>query len=200
KGSPDQIGSTLELSLRPAMLVSVTGRLLDPRRRPLAKADFSTIRWQEGPRITWLASARQGKTDPAGRFRVDGLERGQSFSILGGAPGRSEEDGFESPRFATPGAAVTVAATQELGDVVVHPVEGAQQVLQLYGFDSTDQLARLTALLPAPPAAAVAGARAALARYNAALGAGDFDAAYHMTSRLSLDWAENRRDFLLRGR
>ena len=38
------------------------------------------------------------------------------------------------------------------------------------------------------------------ARYDAALRSGDLDAAYKMTSRLSFDWAENRRDFLLRTR
>jgi hypothetical protein len=198
-GAGDSIGATLELRLRPGAQVSVSGRLVDPARRPLARVTFTVIRWQDAPRIVWFAGAREGKADPNGRFRVDGLERGESFSLLGGSPfrpsSREGEGSFESPRFVTPAK----GAVQDLGDVVVHPLEGAQQVIQLYGVDSPEQFVRLTGLMVSPCGAGVGDARQALERYQAALQTGDIDTAHRMTARASLGWADERREFLLQG-
>jgi hypothetical protein len=195
-GPGEHLGAMLELRLQPGALVSVAGRLLDPRRRPVAGSTFQAIRWQDGPRLAWFASAIQGQTDTKGCFRLDGLARGESFSLIAGQFGDCgpRQASFESPRFVTR----TAGERQELGDVVVHPLDGPGQLFQLYGVDSPEQFARLFALLPLPSTDAAGGARHALERYLAALAAGDVDALHRLTARAALNWTEDRRDFLLR--
>ncbi len=204
QGPAETLPEPLELRLQPDVLVSVTGRLVDPHRRPVRGTDFWAIRWLETPRATWLATAIQGRSGKDGRFRVDGLRRGESFSILGlglglgfqpearpGSPVRA----FESPRFTTDRAAATV----NLGDVVVHPLEEGSQVLRLYGFDDPEQLRDLIALMPAPAPESVRGAREALVRYRTALRAGDLATVRSLTARGFAPWADDPREFLLHG-
>ena len=188
------------LRLRKGALVGISGRLVDTNRKPIGKAKASLIRWQDGPRITWFASAQSVEAGADGRFHLDGLLRGEAFTLIGGSPfgGMAQQDGkpqqgFESPRFTSS----TTGSLQDLGDVVVHPLEGPQQVLQLYGLDSPGQLAHLSSLSPVPTAEMVAGAKVALDRYKAALRAGDLDSVHKLTSRSSFGWSEDRAQFLL---
>jgi hypothetical protein len=192
-----QLGGTLELRLRTGALVGVAGRLVDPDRHPMKNARVALIRWQDRPRLSWFLTARDVRADGEGRFRVDGLARGESFSLVSGGPfvpGGGDGAGFESPRFATPAAGDAPA----LGDVVIHPLEGSEQVLQLYGFDSPEQLAQLASLLPPPGPEQERAARQALERYAAALAAGDVDAALRLTAHASSGGAMDRQRFLLR--
>jgi hypothetical protein len=200
-GPGDKIGSLLEMRLQPGALVSVTGRLVDPERRPLKGAQFAVIRWQEKPRIAWFSNARPGKANKDGYFKVDGLERGEAFSLIGGspftpAPSSGGETAFESPRFDTPGK----GTSHSLGDIVIHPLEGPEQLVQLYGIDSQEQFARLTRLMPPPAPAAAAAARQAMERYDAALQAGDLETVHRLTSRASFNWTADRQDFPLLSR
>ena len=63
---------------------------------------------------------------------------------------------FESPRF-TIGAA---GSAQDLGEIVVHPLDSGQQALQIYGVESPEEFARLFTLLPVPGSEPIAAARA----------------------------------------
>lgn len=187
------------LRLRTAALVTLTGRLVDTHRKPVAKTACSLIRWQDAPRITWFASARKVTPGPDGRFRIDGVSRGEAFSILGGQPfgmttqTEGETKSFESPRITT----ASQGSVQDLGDVVVHPLDGAQQIFQIYGLDSPGQLVQLSSLSPMPTDADVAGAKAALVAFQKAIQSGDVEAARKLTSRLSAGWSEDRSEFLL---
>jgi hypothetical protein len=196
-GPPEKVGDLLELRLRPGAMTTVTGRLVDPHRKPVRSTSFATIRWQDAPRLLWMRNPVQGTTDPEGRFRVTVLP-GESFSIIGQSC-NINEDGepvtFETPRFLTS----EKGGAQDLGNVVVHTVEGAAQIFQLYGLDSPEQLSQFSSLLPPPSPAMTAEARKALDRYNAALRAADMETVHRMTSRASAAWAEDRRAFLQTG-
>lgn len=195
-GAPEQLGSKLVLRMKPNARVTVKGRLLDPNRKPVTAGAAQVIRWQEGPRISWFGSATQAQVDAQGRFQVSGLERGQAFSLIAGSPlgGGSGEPSYESPRFTT---AEGEGAVQDLGEMVIHPLEGPEQILQVYGIESQEQLSRLSGLMKEPSAADVAAARAALGRYQAAMTEGNLDTLHEMTSRVSFGWSENRTHFLV---
>lgn len=195
-GTGEQLTMPLELRLRRNALAQVTGRLVRPDRRPIANTAFAAIRWQDAPRIAWFGSAVQGRSDAHGRFTVSGLARDESFSLIGGAPFGASRGSFESPRFTTPAA----GAAQELGDVVVHPLEGAGQVFQFYGLDSPSELVDLMRTVSTPTPAQVEQARAALQRYAQAVQAGDVDTLYGLTSRFSFAWSEDRPQFLMQSR
>jgi len=195
-GSARNIGKTLEMQLRPGALITVNGRLVTPEGSHVKKQTVSLVRWQDAPRITWLSTATEVPVDAEGRFQVQGLRRGEGFSLLAGSPfGRprnTSDEGFESPRFTT----TREAGVQNLGDMVVHPLDSGQQILQLYGIGSREQLARLATLMPQPSAASSDAAREALARYRSALVSGDFTAVHHLTSPLSAGWSADRREFM----
>jgi len=195
-GSARSIGKTLEMRLRPGALVTVKGRLVDPENHPVKPKKVSLIRWQDAPRITWLLNATEVPIDAQGRFQVEGLRRGEGFSLLAGSPfsasGDSSAEGFESPRFTTS----REAGVQNLGDVVVHPLDSGQQILQLYGIGSRQQLAQLATLMPSPSAASGDAARETLTRYRSALVSGDFATAHQLTSHVSAGWSRDRREFM----
>jgi hypothetical protein len=195
-GAARDIGKALDMRLHTGVLITVTGRLVDPKYDHVKTKTVSLIRWQDAPRLTWLLNAQAVPVDSQGRFQVAGIRRGEAFSLLAGSPfsGRGEESaqGFESPRFTTSRA----AGVQALGDVVVHPLDGAQQILQIYGIDSRQQLARLAGLTQPPSAASVDAAREMLARYRAALVSGDFAAVHQLTSPLSAGWSADQRQFM----
>ncbi|MCW3051504.1 MAG: hypothetical protein JWN14_674, partial [Chthonomonadales bacterium] len=195
-GSARNIGKTLEIQLRPGALITVKGRLVAPEGSHVKKQTVSLVRWQDAPRITWLSTATEVPVDAEGRFQVQGLRRGEGFSLLAGSPfGRSRntsEEGFESPRFTT----TREAGVQNLGDMVVHPLDSGQQILQLYGIGSREQLAQLATLLPPPSAASCDAARETLARYRSAMSSGDFAAVHQLTSRISAGWSEDRQAFM----
>jgi 5-hydroxyisourate hydrolase-like protein (transthyretin family) len=194
-GPARNIGKRLELRLRRGALVTVTGRLIDPQQT-IKKQTVSLIRWQDAPRITWLLSATQTAVDAQGRFKIVGLRRGEAFSMISASPfsggGNASGQGFESPRFTTS----MDAGVQDLGDIVVHPLDSGQQVLQIYGIDSREQLARLGALMSPPSEANVEAAKDALARYRTALESGDFDTVHRLTSHVSQGWSEEPRAFM----
>lgn len=198
KGDPATIKGDLVLHMQHGALVTVKGRLVDPHYKPLPAGDISAIQWRDDlPRIAWLISAKRAKVDKGGQFALEGLRRGESFSVLSGSPfgmGQSEGRAFESPRFEVTAAAGATA--QDLGDVVVHPLSGSEQILQVYGFESRDQLARLTALMPPPRTEDVAGARKALTAYAAAIEQGDLARVHQATSRVTPGWSTNQSTFV----
>jgi hypothetical protein len=202
EGDPRSLGEVLELKLRSGGLVSVTGRLLDPHRKPLKNAPFTAVRWQDAPRITWFFSAKSGKTDASGKFQLAGLERGEAFSLTSGSPfGGMVMDGtdkmppaFESPRFET---GADASGPVDLGEVVVHPLEDGAQLFQLYGLDSPSDFNDLLSFMAPPSAGQVREAKAALAVQRAAVAAGNVEEILRRTSRLSLGWSEDRAQFLL---
>ena len=82
-GRAEQIGAApLQIKLHKDALITVTGRLVDPQRHAIARAICQTLHWQSTPRSAWFATAKQLQIDENGHFRVDGLERGESFSII----------------------------------------------------------------------------------------------------------------------
>jgi hypothetical protein len=85
---------------------------------------------------------------------------------------------------------------QDLGDVVVHPLDNGEQVLQIYGIGSREQLARLASLMRPPGPGRLAEARAAYDAYAEACASGDVDVAQRLTSRLSPEYSADRREFL----
>ena len=123
-----------------------------------------------------------------------GLERGEAFSVVT-SPGAGGQDvkSFESPRFTT----VSAGAGQEqnLGEVMVHPVQDPGEIMNIYGDNDLAQMSRLSGFLPSPSAEGAAAARLALARYQAALKSGDSAALQELTSRLSPGWSANRQEF-----
>lgn len=195
-GSGRTIGKRLDLNMRSGALITVKGRLVNPEGNHVKEQTVSLIRWQDAPRITWLINATSVPVDAKGHFKVEGLRRGEGFSLLAGSPfgrtGRPSEEGFESPRFTTS----QEAAVQDLGDVVVHPLDNGEQVLQIYGIGSRQQLTQLAALMPPPSAASSDAAREALGRYRAAMASGDFTTVHHLTSPLSSGWSADRREFM----
>ena len=193
EGSPEAIGNELVLRLRPQALVTVTGRLVHPNGKPLPKASMQLVRWQDAPRINWFTNAEHVLADPQGRFRIEGLRRREAFSVISGGPfGTGRGDSFESPRFET----AATGAVQNLGDVVVHPLEGPEQLIQLYGFDSQEQLARATGFLKPQSPEAISAARQALQQWNAAAKAGDVNTLYRLTARASFNWTDDRATFV----
>jgi hypothetical protein len=197
KGDPSKIKGDVVLTMRRGALATVTGRLVDPHYKPIKACKASTIQWRDDqPRISWLMNAKQTDVDKEGRFTIQGLRRGESFSVLSGSPfmgGESEENGFESPRFAV--ATSLDTKPQDLGDVVIHPLNGGDQILQIYGFESRDQLARLTALMTETSDEKVESARKALLAYSAAIELGDIAAAQKATSRISPGWSSDLNAF-----
>ena len=212
EGAISTIGSELVLQMRPHALVSVTGRLVDTRRRPIAGAVCQALHWQPTPRATWFASAHEVRTDAKGRFRIDGLERGESFSVISNgqrfqiqqavstrsagvktvALANSPITNFESPRFAV----ARETATQDLGDMMVHPSNAPEEVLQSYGVVQREIVS--SGVIEAPGADAVLQAQAAFRQYLQAVSKGDARAIHDHTSRLSVDYAADLHDFLLR--
>ena len=193
-GSPNKIGASLTLKMRKNALVTVTGHLIDPARRPLVKQKCATLHWLDSPRSTWFATMHQISADAKGNFRVSGLERGESFSLVTspGEQGGESVKSFESPRFTTNGA----GQEQNLGEVMVHPVQDPGQILSIYGDVDPNLQDRLSGFLPSPTAGDAAAARQALARYQAALKAADTGALQELTSRLSPGWSADRAAFL----
>ena len=194
-GSPDSLKTKLEMRLKPAARITVRGRLIDPQRRPITQVTFQTLHWQPTPRSTWFATAHTVMADAQGRFCVTGLERGESFSMITASNDGRGMGGakFESPRFET---SVT-RREQELGDVMVHPLDEQDDIGQIYGFGTTRELAGMMNFLPVPNAADTAAAQQAYAQYQAAMQAGDVDALHRLTSNFSSGWSEPRTNFLL---
>lgn len=196
-GNPSTLGKGLDLTLKPGALITVTGKLVDTHRQPVGTQSASLIRWQDGPRISWFNSAEPVQVTAGGGFKIEGLRRGEGFSVISGSPFAmgGGQNSFESPRFTT----ASTGATQELGDVVVHPLEGPEQIIQIYGFDSRKQLAMLGSLRPQPDDIDVKQAMEALRSYSAAQHNGDIDAIQRATSSVSPGWSEDRKQFLLYG-
>jgi len=193
-GAPDQFRAASRLVLKRNARVTVRGRLLHPDRTPVTDRAMQVVRWQEGPRASWLANARATGIGDDGKFEIEGMQRGEAFSLLSQSSFDSEQRAFESPRFTTSES----GAVQDLGDVIVHPLEGgSQQLFQIYGLDSPGDLARLVGLMKDPSASDVAEAREALRRYGDAARAGNLNALHGLTSPASLGWSEKREEFLL---
>jgi 5-hydroxyisourate hydrolase-like protein (transthyretin family) len=221
-GTPTQIGKDLKLQLTPDALVTVTGRLIDTQRRPITNVSAQALHWTSLPRGTWFGNAHTVQTDAEGRFKLSGLERGESFSVVtgnnqvgfvgnvvvGGShrgvivrnglvvqgktnTARTVLANFESPRFVTRAA----VQQQDLGDVMVHPLEDGQQSQQIYSSEPPEEIARSFNLLPAPDAEGVAEARAVLARYVNAVRSGEVDLAMQLSSRVG-GWSDQRETFL----
>ncbi len=245
-GPANQISAGFTLKMRRNALVTVSGKLIDPDHRPLTNVTCKALHWLATPRFTWFSTARDVKTDDEGNFTVDGLERGESFSLItfgqqqqfrnnvimaedgsvtmntapasgagNAAPAILQAGGvqfalqtlsgkrdlaqqmaaihpdFESPRFLTCAA----GDGQNLGDVMVHPQETPDQVLQSYGGSFGDPNP-LPGVVTAPAPGEVQSAKAALARYESAMQAGDINALAELTSRVSLGWSPTRRKFL----
>jgi hypothetical protein len=213
RGPVSGIGSTLEMRMTPNALVSVRGRLVDPQRRVVSSMMCQALHWQNSPRPTWFASAHQVAADAHGRFRVDGLERGESFSIISSGQRiavqqqavvhppsvktvalttHSPVSDFESPRF----VANREGVAQDLGDVMVHPSGTTEEVLQSYGAARREVVS--AGVIEAPDRPAVDQAQAALKRYYRALRGGDVRGAQSLTSRLSPDYSAQLPEFLMR--
>lgn len=212
-GSPDKLGRNLVLKMQANALVTIKGRLIDPQRHPVTNLTFQTLHWLDSPRSTWFATAHQAHLDAQGNFRIEGLERGESFSLVTGA---NENDGravahtrvlteevravpqvarvasFESPRFTTP----QTGQVQDLGEMMIHPEQDPGDILQIYGDEDPIEQARLSGFLPSPSVADVQAARQALAQYQTALKTRDLDTLYKLASHLSLGWSSDRRAFL----
>ncbi|HLJ55545.1 MAG TPA: hypothetical protein VKT77_10950, partial [Chthonomonadaceae bacterium] len=211
-GAVSGIGDLVTLRMTPNALITVTGRLIDAQRRPVSGAACRALHWQPTLRSFWFASAHELTSDGQGRFRVAGLERGESFSVISGASGvpmqqavivRSQAvrkagakgspiTAFESPRF----TAAREGAVQNLGDVMVHPSTTPDEVLQSYGAVRREIVS--TGVIEAPDAAKVQQAAAALGRYEQAIAEADPRAAQILTSRLSPTWAPALPDYLIR--
>jgi hypothetical protein len=99
---------------------------------------------------------------------------------------------FESPRFVTRAA----VQQQDLGDVMVHPLEDGQQSQQIYSSEPPEEIAHSLNLMPAPDAEGVAEARTVLARYVNAVRSGEVDLALQLSSRVALGWSDQRETFL----
>ena len=233
-GPASKADANLTLQLRRNVLMTVSGRLVDPERRPLAKVTCKTLHWLSSPRSTWFATARDVTTDADGNFKVDGMERGESFSLitvgqsqlsnnslssndtgpaetvslaqndgvenalqtLGNLPVFSRHvipirQDFESPRFMT----CATGDGQSLGEVMVHPHDTPDEVLQSYDGSPGDQ-PTLPGVVAAPTPGDVQAAQAVLARFDNALKTGDVDALNALTSRVSPGWSSNRQAFL----
>ena len=194
-GSPDKLGSTLTLKMRKNAMITVTGHLIDPERRPLSKQKCATLHWLDSPRSTWFAMSHQISADAQGNFRVTGLERGEAFSVVTSPAferGLQNGKAFESPRFTT----VSAGQEQNLGDVMVHPVQDPGEIMTIYSDTDQSQQNRLSGLLPAPTSGDVAAARQTLARYQAALKSGDAAVLHELASHFSPGWSADQRDFL----
>jgi hypothetical protein len=197
KGDPATIKGELLLRMQRGALVTVKGRLVDPHYKPLRASKASVIQWRDDqPRITWLFTAQPAEVDKAGRFTIQGLRRGEPFSVISGSPfrGPTDENGFESPRFEV--TAPSGVTTQDLGDVVVHPLDGADQILQVYGFESREQIARLSSLMLPPRTESVEEARRALAAYATAIEHGDMARVHQATSRVTPGWSSDLSGFV----
>jgi hypothetical protein len=214
-GPVANIGKTLELRMQPNALVRVTGRLIDPQRRPVTGRMCQALHWQRSLRPTWFASAHEVQADAQGRFHIDGLERGESFSILSngqrfGGPtlhtrslsGRpslrtaststqSPVNDFESPRF----VANKEGAVQDLGDIMIHPSTTPGEVFQSYGVGNRE-IAN-SGVLESPGAPAAAQAQAVLKRYHQAIDSGDLKSVHRLTSSLSPGYSSRLSEFLL---
>jgi len=198
KGDPATIKGPVILRMKHGALITVKAHMVDPAYKPLRACNVSVIRWRDDqPRLTWLLTAKQAKVDKTGQVAIEGLRRGESFSVLSGSPfaggGQLDDRGFESPRFEV--AAAPGASQQDLGDVVVHPLNGADQVIQIYGFESREQLARLSSLMSPPPAKEVDAARRALAAYTKAIDQGDLVSVQQATSRITPGWTSDISSF-----
>lgn len=206
-GSPAQIRGELTLKMQPNALITVTGRLIDTQRRPLKNTGFQSLHWTAAPRSFWVSNARAVQLDAKGRFQLDGMKRGESFSFITGTRfggfqpgiGRTQQNGaksvaFESPRFAT----LQNGQQQDLGDVMIHPLDDPEELEENYGFNSSQSVAKFPGLLPAPSQDAVREAKAALLAYRNLLQAGDMKQVYAMTSRLTPGWSEDYKTYLQR--
>jgi hypothetical protein len=202
-GKADKIGDTLVLKMKKNALMTVTGRLIDTKRKPLPNAQFISVHWEPSPRAFWVANAREFKVDAQGRFRVTGLERGESFSFItsqnhafrfqraqGGLQNASMA--FESPRFTTPPSGQGF----DLGDVMIHPSDEPEEVQQSYGI-SSESFSNSPGFIPAPTEDAVTAAKQAWREYRTRLTTGDVEGLYRLTSSASPGWSEDRRKFLL---
>lgn len=193
-GSPESLGTSLTLNMHADALITVSGRLIDSNRKPLTSVKCMTLHWLESPRSTWFATAHPVTTDAQGQFRVSGLERGESFSLITAQDNRASETAkpFESPRF------TTASATQEqnLGEVMVHGVQNPDEILRIYSDTDPVQQASLSGFLLSPAPENVQSARQTLYRYHEALNTGDLETLRKLTSRLSPGWSEDRRSFV----
>src|SRR5262249_32734913 len=151
------------------------------------------LHWRSSLRPTWFFSARRVETDAQGRFHIEGLERGESFSLLsdtqrfgsGGEAARKQGvlsvsvsalRDFESPRFTT----CRQGETQDLGDLIVHPSHAQNEVFHAYGVSSRQVVS--AGVLETSNSEAIEEARAALSRYHQALRSGDVQALHRLTS------------------
>ena len=234
-GSASKIDANLTLKMRRNTLMTVSGRLIDPERRPLANVTCKALHWLSTPRATWFATARDVKTDAQGNFKVEGMERGESFSLI--TLGQSQQlrnnvviqrdvfevspaiaqngvqhalqilggnlrlvlqvavrpQDFESPRFLT----CASGDGQNLGDVMVHPQDTPDEVMQSYGGSPGDpDTGPLPGVTLAPSTGDTQAAQAALVRFDAALKTGDTAALTELTSHISSGWSSNRQSFL----
>jgi 5-hydroxyisourate hydrolase-like protein (transthyretin family) len=204
RGDPKEIGSQLKLQLTPDALITVTGRLIDPQRRLITKVDAQALHWTSLPRTTWFGNAHTIQADAQGRFKLAGLERGESFSFVTGGPfiggvnrrffnnTTAIDKNFESPRFVTK----TTGKEQNLGDVMVHPLEDGQQSQQIYSDESPADTVRNFNLLPVPTPEMAGEAKNALTRYLSALKAGDLNTVQRLTSRAASGWSDQPDRFL----
>ena len=196
-GNAQDMAAKMELHLQPAARITIRGRLIDPERRPVTQVTFQTLHWQPSPRSTWFATSHTVQADAQGRFCVTGLERGESFSMITASdsfnPDGRQAAKFESPRFETS----TTKREQELGDVMVHPLEEQDDIGQVYGFGTTHELAGMMKMLPPASADDVLAAQQAFAQYRNAMQAGDVTTLHRLTSQFSTGWSEPRSQFLL---
>ncbi len=207
------IGSGVTLRLTPQALVTVTGRLVDPKRRAVSKMTCQALHWQSSPRPIWFASAHKVRSDAQGRFRIEGLERGESFSVISNGQnvvqqqaaqtkvaavrtvalaGKSSVTDFESPRF----VAAREGAAQDMGDTMVHPSSTQDEVMQTYGAAQREVVS--DGVIETPSQAAVDAAKDALRRFAEARAKVDVRAMQSLTSRLSPDYSPALPEFLAR--
>lgn len=216
RSAPGAIGGSVNLRMQRNVLIAVSGRLIDTARKPLARAVAQALHWQPTPRSAWFASAHTIISDAHGRFLIDGLERGESFSII--TPGRNAklqqqalEDrrtgrmrhgarlaalstvsavtDFESPRFAVSRS----VAAQDLGDVMIHPSSTPDQVIESYG--GGNPVVASAGIVSAPSAVEVRTAADTLREYFRAARAGDLNRLHALTSKANRDYRESLSDF-----
>lgn len=193
-GRGDDLPRLLELRLRPNVFVRVSGRLVDPKGKPVALVPLGIMLWRGSPEHYISMNSSDLATDAQGRFRIDGLPRNATFSFVpgGGVSGDQKWRGdFLSPKFTT----AAEGAEQDIGTLKVRIVPGddAEAFLE----EDADQFRHGPFLMAPTSQESVAGARDALARYNAAIEAGDLDTIYRLTSRASEDWLPVRTQFML---
>jgi hypothetical protein len=193
-GSGVDLPALLELRLRPNVLIKVTGRLVDPPGRPLARVPMGVLRWNGHP-DHYITIATAGlTTDRQGRFTIEGLPRGATFSLTPGSSSSGDDNprrDFLSPRFRTS----ETGTEQDLGtlEARILPEDRWAEVLE----GAPGSLPRAHGLLPPPTKEDVIAAREAFTRYRAALESGDARALYRITSRASEGWLPSFESFLL---